>query len=117
MPLTTYTAGEVLTAASLNANFTFAALGKVGQVQSTVLTSTFTTTSSTYTGVTGLTVAITPSSATSKVLVIAQISYAMGSSVGYGFFKLSGGNSGNYVGDAAGSRVQTVFGGYSNVNA
>ena len=35
MALTTYTAGEVLTAASLNDNFTFAAAGKVVQVVNT----------------------------------------------------------------------------------
>ena len=38
MPLTTYTAGEVLTAASLNANFTFAAAS--GGVVQTVSTQT-----------------------------------------------------------------------------
>jgi hypothetical protein len=86
------------------------------QVKSTVLTSTFTTTSATFTGVTGLTVAITPSSASNKVLVVAQIAYAMSNAVGYGHFKLSGGNSGNYVGDSPGSRIAAVFGGYAGSN-
>ncbi len=42
MPLTTYTAGDVLTAASLNANFTFAANNPVGGA-SLVLAQSFTT--------------------------------------------------------------------------
>jgi hypothetical protein len=115
MALTTYTAGEVLTALSLNDNFTFAAAngGKILQVQSTALLTTFTTTSATFTGVTGLTVAITPSSASNKVLVIAQIAYGQSITAGYGHFKLSGGNSGTYVGDSPGTRIAAVFGGYS----
>jgi hypothetical protein len=116
MPLTTYTAGQVLTAASLNANFSFAASGKIGQVVSTPLLTTFTTNSATFTGVTGLTVTITPSSATSKVLVVAQIAYGLANSSGYGHFKLSGGNAGTYIGDSPGSRIAAVFGGYSTPN-
>ena len=116
MPLTTYTAGQVLTAASLNANFSFAAQGKIGQVLSTPLLTTFTTNSATFTGVTGLTVTITPSSATSKVLVVAQIAYGLANSSGYGHFKLSGGNAGTYIGASPGSRIAAVFGGYSTPN-
>lgn len=50
-----------------------AAGGKVLQVLSTTKTDTFTTTSSSYTDLTGLSVSITPSSTTSKVLVVADI--------------------------------------------
>jgi hypothetical protein len=70
MPLTTYTAGEVLTAASLNANLSFAAAnGKIAQV---VFGSTTTqlTSSSTSLVTTGLTATITPTLNTSKVLVL-----------------------------------------------
>ena len=109
MPLTTYTAGEVLTAASLNANFSFAALGKVGQVVSATKTDTFTTTSSTYVDLTGLSVSITPTAATSKILVMAQVS-GMGSvnnAIGFGQFMRGATAIG--IGDAAGSRVQCTF--------
>lgn len=86
------------------------------QVKSTALLTTFTTTSATFTGVTGLTIAITPSSASNKVLVVAQIAFGMSLGTGYGHFKLSGGNSGNYVGDSPGSRIAAVFGGYASAD-
>ena len=76
MPLTTYTAGEVLTAASLNANFSFAATASaVVQVQSTTLNTTFSASvaTGTKTAITGLSIAITPTSASNKILVIAQV--------------------------------------------
>ncbi len=73
MPLTTYTAGEVLTAASLNANLSFAASNtKIAQVVSTLKSDTFSTASTTYTDVTGLSVSITPTLNTSKILILAQ---------------------------------------------
>jgi hypothetical protein len=114
MPLTTYTAGEVLTAASLNANFSFAAGNSaVVQVKSTAKTDTFTTSSATFVDVTGLTVSITPTSASNKILIIAQISHGIGEASPFGHFKLNGGNSSVYVGDAASNRIRAVFGGFS----
>jgi hypothetical protein len=68
MPLTTYTAGEVLTAASLNANFTFASLGKLGQVVQSTITGQVVSTSTSYVTTT-LNVTITPSATSSKVLL------------------------------------------------
>ena len=77
------------------------------QVVSTTKTDTFSTTSATYTGVTGLTATIAPSSATSKILVIVQVST---SGTGPGFMRLSGGNSANYEGDSDGaSRVESAI--------
>jgi hypothetical protein len=82
------------------------------QIVQTIKTDTFTTTSATYTTVTGLTATITPSSATSKVLIVVQLTHSMhGAGTGYGHFRLSGGNATTYVGDANGSRIQGVFGG------
>jgi hypothetical protein len=87
MPLTTYTSGEVLTAASLNANFAFAALGgKLGQVQTATKADVFSTTSGTFADVTGLSVSITPSAATSTILVIATVQGSQGG--GDGAFRL-----------------------------
>jgi hypothetical protein len=72
MPLTTYTAGEVLTAASLNANLSFAATNPISKivqvVQGTYATSTTTTSTSYVT--TGLSLSITPTLNTSKVLIL-----------------------------------------------
>jgi hypothetical protein len=80
-------------------------------VVQTVKTNTFTTTSATFTDVDGLTATITPSSETSKILVIAYIP-AMGTEgSNQGFHvRLSGGNATNFVGNASGSRVRTAFG-------
>ena len=86
------------------------------QVQSTAKLDTFTTTSQTFGDITGLSVTITPTSASNKVLVIAQIAVSTGFATAYGFFKLTGGNSGTYIGDAAGNRISAVFGGYSTAD-
>ena len=114
MTIPQFTVGQVLTAAELNAmvdeiNIPTAVL----QVLSTAKTDTFTTSSATFVDVTGLTVAITPTSASNKVLIVAQISHGIGEASPYGHFKLNGGNSSTYVGDAAGSRIRAVFGGYA----
>ena len=108
MPLTTYTAGEVLTAASLNANFTFAAANltsKIAQVVSTTLTTTFTTTSTSFTDITGLTVSITPSLATSKILVFVSVSGSNDVGVQNGGVRLARGGTGIFVGTAASTRT------------
>ena len=108
MPLTTYTAGEVLTAASLNANFTFAAANpasKIVQVVSATLTSTFTTASTSFTDITGLTVSITPTLATSKIFVVATLSGCNDVGVNAGGIRLARGGTGILIGDTAGSRT------------
>ena len=69
MPLTTYTAGEVLTATSLNANFAFAA-GKILQIVRATDTTNRTTTSTSFVDA-DLSVTITPELDTSSILVIA----------------------------------------------
>ena len=79
-------------------------------VVQTVKTDTFSTTSASFTAVTGLSVTITPSSATSKVLIVAQISPGVsGEPLNAANFRLSGGNTSGYVGDAAGSRVRATM--------
>jgi hypothetical protein len=111
MPLTTYTAGEVLTAASLNANLSFAAtnpVSKVGQVLSTALTTTFTTTSTSFTDITGLSVTITPTAATSKILVLVQLSASQDVGVNQAAARLVRGSTAIDIGDAAGSRTQAL---------
>jgi hypothetical protein len=93
-----------------------ATTGGILQVVSTAKTNTFTTSSATFTGVTGLTATITPTSSTSKILILVQINFSLALNAGYGHFRLSGGNSGTYIGDADGSKIQAVFGGYSNAS-
>lgn len=106
MPLTTYTAGEVLTAASLNDNFTFAAANpasKIVQVVSTNLPSTFSTAATSYTDITGLSVSITPTLATSKVLVFVGFTAAVSGDIAV-MFQLVRGSTAINIGDTAGSR-------------
>ena len=105
MPLTTYTPGEVLTAASLNANFSFAALAKLGQVVQTVKTDTFTSTSTAYVDITGLSVTITPTLATSKVFVLAMITGSNDITVNVSTLQLVRDSTPIALGDTAGSRV------------
>ena len=111
MPLTTYTAGEVLTAASLNANLSFAASNPssaVVQVKSTTKSDTFTTTSATMTDITGLSVSITPTSASNKVLVFFVVngSGAVGSTQGY--LQLVRDSTAIAIGDAASNRSRVT---------
>ena len=101
-----FTAGQVLTAAEQNA---LRGAFRVLQVVTATKTDTFTMASTTYADVTGLSVSITPSSATNKILVMAQVS-AMGSvntALGYGQFVR--GSTAIGIGDASGSRVQSTF--------
>ena len=65
-----FVAGSVLTAAEMN---DLRGAFRILQVNSTTLTTPFTSSSTTYTIVTGLSVSITPSSTSSKILVIAHI--------------------------------------------
>ena len=67
----TFVAGNVLTAAQMN---NLRGAFRILQVVSTTKTDAFSTTSTSYTDITGLSVSITPSSATSKVLVISNTS-------------------------------------------
>jgi hypothetical protein len=87
-----------------------ASSGAVVQVKSTTLTSTFsgTATLGTFMAVTGLTVAITPTSASNKVLVLANL-VCTNNNGGQGLSAiLTGGNCASYVGDAAGSRQRSA---------
>jgi hypothetical protein len=104
--------GQVLTADSTTATglkWENASAGKVAQVLSTMKSDTFSTTSTTDVTVTGLSQSITPSSATSKILITVSLAAGV-SNVNSDLvcFGLSGGNTATYRGDAAGSRQRTV---------
>jgi hypothetical protein len=82
------------------------------QVVTVNKTDTFTTTSGTFVDITGLSITITPTSATSKILILASI--AIGSDVFTSYIRLMRGSTVLNVGDAASTRPQVTgaFGGY-----
>ena len=79
--------------------------GKLGQVVSTTKTDTFTMASQTYATVTGLTATITPSAATSKILVIASLSGCGDNGVSRSTSQLIRDSTAVAVATSAGSRV------------
>jgi hypothetical protein len=153
MPRQVFTAGEILTAASMNdlADATvmvfddsaargsaiptpsegmvtylkdtnqvqafngsaFAPLGTILQVVSVTKTDTFSTASTTFVDITGVTASITPSSTSSKIMVFAETAGGSDNDVTVHFRVARGGTALN-VGDVAGSRVQATFSIFSN---
>ena len=88
--------------------------GKVLQVVSTTKTDTFSlSTGSTYTDITGLSVSITPSSASNKILVMYNVSVGSNGTSGFAYTKLLRGSTSIFVGDTAGSRISASNGGTS----
>ena len=88
--------------------------GKVLQVVQTVKSDTASSTSATFTDISGMSASITPSSASNKILVFFDIgiSGGGGSSGNPGMIKLLRGSTSIYIGDAAGSR-ERGYGGTS----
>jgi len=101
----TFVAGNVLTAAQMN---DLRGAFRILQVVQDIKLDTFSTASTTFTDVTGLTVAITPSATSSKILIICQIAATCSYGAGHAcHIQLTGGNTSTYVGDAGGSRVRS----------
>ena len=90
--------------------------GKVGQVVSTTKTDTFTSNSQSFTDVTGLSVDITPSATSSKVLVFAKVSCGQPTDNGL-HVRLVRGSTGLLVGDAASNRIRSSSNVFSHTNA
>jgi hypothetical protein len=89
--------------------------GGILQVVSTAKTDTFTLSSSTFTGITGLTATITPKSSTSKILVMFDIKgQADAGLVTNVQLRMVRDSTAIYVGDAAGSRTSATFGGLTS---
>jgi hypothetical protein len=96
--------GTILTTTSPKA-------GNVIQVVQTVKSDTFSTSSTSYTDVTGLSVSITPTSSSSKILVLVNMTCGMGAD--YVFFtRITRAGTAIDIGDAAGSRTRATTGGY-----
>lgn len=96
----TFVAGNVLTAAQMN---NLRGAFRVLQVVQTVKTDTFSTSSTTFVDVTGMSVSITPSATSSLVLVLLDARIG-----GIGLTKLLRGATDIYIGDAAGSRTRSM---------
>ena len=82
--------------------------GAILQVVSTTKTDTFTLASTTFTEITGLTATITPTSATSKILVNVSVSNSSNLNSMAHFLRLMRGVTAIGIGDAAGSRIQAT---------
>lgn len=80
--------------------------GSVIQTVSVAKTDTWTSTSSTWVNVTGLTATITPISASNKILVVASVAVGINPSY-FQMIRLARNGSAILVGDVAGSRIQT----------
>ena len=104
--------GTVITTASSGQSIPKAALptGSVLQVVSTTKTDTFSTASTSYVDITGLSVSITPTSSTSKIFVMLSISGS--ESAGWGY-QLMRGSTAICIGDSGGGSRKQASGGMS----
>jgi len=84
--------------------------GKVVQVVSTTKTDTFSASvaAGAFAAITGLTAAITPTSTSSKILIVASVTAGSASAADGISAKITGGNSASYVGTLNGSRTQSA---------
>lgn len=90
-------------------------IDSVLQVVSTVKTDTFTTTSGSYVDVTGLSVSITPTSSSNKILVLFQINGSQEVGAGRASLKLLRDSTVIDAGSASGSRTPAL-GGFSSAD-
>ena len=97
-----FTAGQVLTAAQMNA---LRGAFRVLQTISVIKTDTFTAATATYTDITGISVTITPSSTSSQIFVFANIQGSNAVGVDPATIQLVRGSTAIALGTAAGSRV------------
>jgi len=102
-------ADDAVTAAKIADAVTF---GKIGQIVQDTKTDTFSTSSGANSpaALTGLSVAITPSATSSKILVMVNIGFVSQSGANHGSFFLQRGGSNIFVGDAASNRPRATFG-------
>jgi hypothetical protein len=84
--------------------------GAILQVISVTKTDVFSTSSTTFQDITDMSVSITPSSATNKVMVFATFSASAGPGQGAAFVRVIRNGSAVNVGDASGSRIQVGAG-------
>lgn len=97
-----FVAGSILTAAQMN---NLRGAFRILQVVSTTKTDTFTVNSTTYTDVTGLSVSITPSATSNKILVFAAVNGVGETNVSAASMQIVRGTTAISVGDTAGNRT------------
>jgi hypothetical protein len=82
--------------------------GSVLQVVNTIKTDVFTTTSTSFVDVTGLSASITPTSSSSKIMVCVSFCMSANSGAGYPIAQIVRGSTTIYAGDASGSRTPAL---------
>ena len=111
--------GQVLTSAGAGAVPTFETLpaggGKVLQVVQVTKTDTFSSTATSFGDISGLSLAITPSATSSKILI--NISVPFSCSTARAHFNLVKGSTNIIQGDASSSRIRTTYSGYADSTA
>lgn len=100
----TFTAGQVLTAAQMN---DLRGAFRVLQVVSTTKTDAFTSTSTSFADVTGLSLTITPSATSSKILVFGSLTGSNDQAVAYMGARMMRDTTPIMVGDTAGNRTSS----------
>jgi len=88
--------------------------GSILQVVQTVKTDTYSMSSTTWTDVTGLSLSITPTSTSSKILVFYNLSISTNAGAYSGMIKLVRDTTDIFLGDADGSKTRASSGGYSD---
>jgi hypothetical protein len=101
-----YTSGQVIQAV--------VGTGKILQVVSTAKTDSFSTASTSFTDITGLSVSITPTATSSKILVMAYVMGGVSGDIALNA-RLMRDSTAIFIGDAAGSRPRDTF--YTGFNA
>lgn len=101
-----FTAGDVLTASNMNL---LRGAFRILQVVSTAKTDTFTSTSTSFVDITGVSVSITPSSASNQVLIVITLDGCNDVGVASATFRLMRGSTAIAIGDAAGNRDRVTF--------
>lgn len=86
----------------------YTATGAVLQVKAATKTDLFSTSSTTFVDITGLSVSITPISSSNKILVMAAVTYGNNASTSTAFLNLVRGSTSIAVGDAASTRSQAT---------
>ncbi len=90
--------------------------GEVIQVVSTTKSDTFTSTSNTFTDITGLSVTITPSASANKILVMAHVTGNGAVGTSHSFFRMMRDSTVIYAGDTAGVRTSGFLNGIESNN-
>ena len=91
--------------------------GKILQIVQTVKTDTFTTTSGSLVDITGLSLSITPSSTSSKILINVSFNHSITTTNRWMQFQLVRNSTAIYLGDAASSRTRaSIFTSYTGSN-